>query len=75
MISRISKNYGLGPSNAFNHFKLNRKFPVKIQISMFRPSPTYFANKDYYKILGVPKSAEKAEIKKKYFELVHKKFF
>ena len=36
----------------------------------FQTSAPDLENKDYYKILGLPRNSTKAEIKKKYFELV-----
>ena len=36
----------------------------------FRSSAISPQQKNYYKILGVPKDAQKSDIKKKYFELV-----
>lgn len=37
----------------------------------FRASAV-FSKEDYYKTLGIPKTASKSEIKKKYFELAKK---
>jgi hypothetical protein len=44
---------------------------VQVIKRSFRAS-AIFSKEDYYKTLGVPKSASKSEIKKKYFELAKK---
>ena len=65
----LEKHKGRRNEFIFYRWVINCGRP-RVGKSGFRTSARSFENKDYYKILGLQRTSTKADIKKKYFELV-----